>query len=456
MLNILKKSDKRTLIHEGYELLLLSHVNELKGVDLERLDGFVIDTASEKEAYSIVKEVRTHQNIQVSLLPLFINNMYSLSNEIMINTDGTLDAVMLSSYIQRIITINKRISTLKSPRNFTHENLIQFKTLAFLYSRNLLLTPVSNRKSLIGYEYPFISLFYKNNEAISLLKNLELAQKNNYVSFKLEDYVHLCKSCTSNYLNFRECCPKCSSIDIISNDMVHHFVCAHVAPEKDFKIDDGLECPKCDKHLRHIGIDYDKPSSIYSCNSCSHEFQNAEMKALCLDCSTENTLNELLEKTIGNYKITEIGEQYLFKTKENATKQNDVVPIGSLNTNLFKLLLNQEINRIKVTNGNSLFVKIHFQYEQLALLNKDLKQDLTKEISTIIKSYLNPSDVLSANSYNNYFLLLPETNETELKRLENIQYNLTKLLTDNLEGTQQQIEIHTHKILGTDSLTTFF
>ena len=456
MLNVLKKSNSRRIIQDGYSFLLVSHTSELQNEELAYLDGFIIDTDTLTNANDIIYSIRTHKNIQVSLSPLFVNSIYKLPKEVAIHTDGDVELNMLSSYIQRVITIKKRIKNLTVPKAISHEKLIQLKTMAFSYSRNKVLTPITSRESYIGYEFPFISLFYKKNEATSLLRNLEKAVKENSLSVSLEDYVHLCKSCSGNYLNFRECCPKCDSIDIIANDMVHHFVCAHVAPEKDFKVDDGLACPKCDKNLRHIGIDYDKPSSIYSCNTCNHEFQNANMKALCLDCETENKLDELLEKTIGSYTITEIGEQILFNQESTNQPQSETISVGSMNTSLFKIIVNQEIKRIEVTQGDSYLTKITFENKQLELLNIDLKLNLTKEISSIIQSYLKASDILSAEKFNSYYILLPETKENQLERLENIQYNLSKLLSDNLSDTQQEIRIEIHKILGTDNSNTYF
>lgn len=456
MLNILKKSNPRKIVQDGYSLLLVSHNSELQNEELEYLDGFIIDTDSIINSREIIYKIRTHKDIQIGLLPLFVNSTYKLPKEVLIHTDGVIEINLLSSYIQRVVTIKKRLKNINLPKMISHELLIQFKTIAFSYSRNKTIEPIASRDSFIGYDFPFISLFYKKTEAISLLKNLENAVKGNHLSIALKDYVHLCKSCSGNYLNFRECCPKCDSIDIASNDMVHHFVCAHVAPEKDFKVDGSLECPKCDKSLRHIGIDYDKPSSIFSCNSCSHEFQNASMKALCLDCNTENNLDELLEKTIGSYKVTQIGESLLFDKNREYQPEKKVVSLGSMNSNLFKLIVNQEIKRIKVTNGNSFFAKISFDNSQLDLLNKDLKLDLTKEISAIIQSYLKPSDILSAENYNSYYILLPETKENQFERLENIQYNLSKLVSDNLSGDAQEIKITTHKILGTDDSNNYF
>ena len=459
MLNLVRHNNSsRKIIQDGYILLLVAHESELKSEDLTLLDGFVLDTDSPAFAYEIVQGLRTHVDIKVALKPIFVSIAYKLPQYLTIHTDGFVELSLMSSYIQRIATINKRINSVEEPKLVSHEVRIQHRLFAYLFSRNTQLKPVNSRESLIGYEFPFLSLYYKKTEAISLLKMLQKATEKNYLSFKLQDYIHLCKSCSGNYLNFRECCPKCNSIDIEAHDMIHHFVCAHVAPEKDFKKEDGLECPKCDKNLRHIGIDYDKPSTIYSCNSCSHEFQNPGMLSLCMDCGTENQLEELVQKTIGNYALTQKGEQILLQKKYTQTEKGvqHTEHLGSMSVPLFKILLEQEIRRVKATRGNSFFASVQFKNNQLQLLNGDAKRGLMKEISGIIKSYLKDTDILSAESFNSYYILLPETTETQLDRLENIDYNLAKLLSDNIKEKQQQIDITIHKVKGEDLLQSYF
>lgn len=459
MLNLVRHTNNsKKIIQDGYSLLLVSHVNELQNEELSFLDGFIINTDSQIYVEEIITSIRTHSNIKIALKPVFINAIYRIPKEIEIHLDGAVELSMISNYMQRVITINKRVNSIEKPRLLSNNLLIQYKTLAFLNTRNNQLSPIISRESFVGYEFPFISLFYKKTEALSLLENLQKAVEKNYLSFKLQDYIHLCKSCSGNYLNFRECCPKCDSIDINAHDMIHHFVCAHVAPEKDFKKEDILECPKCDKSLRHIGIDYDKPSTIYSCNTCSHEFQNPGMLSLCIDCGTENKLEELLQKTIGNYALTHNGEQLLFEKRaiDSSNKINHSKDIGSLSTDLFKILLEQEIKRVNITSGSSYFVSLKFKNDQLQLLNSDSKNGLRKELSQIIKSYLKDTDILSSESFNQYYLLLPETKENQLERLEMIEYNLSKLLSDNLKTDKQKIEVNIKKINGVNHLKQFF
>lgn len=454
MLNLVKHTNNsRRITQEGLTFLLVSHPSELLKENLNFFDGFIIDTDSEFFAESIITAIRRLPKMQNSLKPIFVNGIYPLPKRLMIHTDGLIELSLFQTYLQRVIAINKRLSSINEIKSLSNEIRIQYILIAFLYTRKKTLEPDTSRYSKIGYEFPLLSLFYNDNEVMSMLNNLQKMKENSLVSFTLLDYVHSCKSCYSNYLNFRECCPKCQSIDIEAHDMVHHFVCAHVGPEKDFKTDNGLECPKCDKALRHIGIDYDKPSTIHSCNSCSHEFQNPGMLSLCLDCGTENELEELIQKAIGSYQLTNKGEQILFKKEysdlqTNKLNHND----RGMSMHLFRIILEQEIKRIKISNGDSIVAKLTLSMNQLDVVNEDAKIELRQEIIKIVKSYLLESDTVGTDKVDEYFILLPETREKNLKRLDHIHYNLSKLLSHNVDGVVSPLEITIQKLSGNESV----
>jgi len=95
--------------------------------------------------------------------------------------------------------------------------------------------------------------------------------------------MHVCPSCNNTHLLFFESCPKCGSSDIHEEPVIHHFRCANVSPESTYEWDGELRCPKCKHVLRHIGIDYDKPSSIYSCKQCDNTFMYPDMRVLCTE-----------------------------------------------------------------------------------------------------------------------------------------------------------------------------
>ena len=53
----------------------------------------------------------------------------------------------------------------------------------------------------------------------------------------------------------------------------------------------------------HIGVDYDKPSLVYTCNSCGHHSQESVMQASCFNCRTVQPVDALIERKIYNYEL---------------------------------------------------------------------------------------------------------------------------------------------------------
>ena len=130
--------------------------------------------------------------------------------------------------------------------------------------------------------------------------------------------------------------------------MIHHFRCAYIGPESDFRKNDFLQCPKCNHKLKHIGIDYDKPSEIHTCKNCNHKSQETKMKAKCIDCRKENELDQLSTYSIFNYTPTEKGRQL---AKQEFTSKNLIVKSHSTSSNFiipfsaYNLLRKHEIKK---------------------------------------------------------------------------------------------------------------
>ncbi len=452
MLNVLRNNEtKQTLTAQGHELLVVYRTSDLPK-DWAQYAGIVVNTDSEKTLLEIVKKVRCEQGT-LSLIPLFVNELHTFQEELLSHTDGKVHIAQVDTIVKKAIKINKRLGQIITPLNLSvYEVQIQFKTLAFLYSRKRLLTPFTSRKSKIGYYFPMLSL-WNGDDSLGILKALETMQHGGLITSTFKDHVHLCKNCSGNYLNFKEICPSCHDADIQARDMIHHFVCAHVAPEDDFKKGDHLSCPKCDKKLRHIGIDYDKPSAIFLCNSCTNEFQNPQIQAACFDCEKENSLSELLQKTIGEYSITAKGEQWLlnYHTSLKEEKHSHPASLKGISFPIFKLMARQELKRVAATGTQSTLGSIAFQNDEIEFFNSDMKAAIQAEMEKIIQSYLTDVDLLYSEAYNKFYFLLPDTLASNCERLEQIRYNLSKLLTDNLTDTMPVV-MHTHQLKKEDEI----
>lgn len=128
---------------------------------------------------------------------------------------------------------------------------------------------------------------------------------------KFVERIHLCPMCQSDQLIFAECCTNCKSSNLKEEDMIHHFRCANIAPEREYIYDGDLRCPKCKKFLRHIGIDYDRPSKVQTCNDCGTTQLHSEMKVICAACGHSTQPHKLTPYDIEEYTFTPKGIQEL-------------------------------------------------------------------------------------------------------------------------------------------------
>ncbi len=123
--------------------------------------------------------------------------------------------------------------------------------------------------------------------------------------------IHLCPICSSDHLIFSECCSKCKSSNLKEEDMIHHFRCANISKESDYQYDDELRCPKCKRLLRHIGIDYDRPSKVQTCEECGSMQLHSEMKVVCARCGHQMQPQELKPYDIYQYTFNPLGIKML-------------------------------------------------------------------------------------------------------------------------------------------------
>ena len=101
------------------------------------------------------------------------------------------------------------------------------------------------------------------------------------------DRVHECGACGSRRLTVREECPSCRSADIFETELIHHYRCAALRPEGEFRQGSALVCPKCSQQLRHYGKDYDKPGHSQICRKCKDSTSEPAVGFICQDCDAQ-------------------------------------------------------------------------------------------------------------------------------------------------------------------------
>jgi len=118
------------------------------------------------------------------------------------------------------------------------------------------------------------------------------------------DCIHYCPACGGSRLNVREECTECRSSDLKPAALVHHYRCAYQGPESEFLRGHSLECPKCQRLLRHYGVDYDKPGMVFVCGSCGTENSDPAVGFLCTDCDRHTDSEQMDTRTWWHYAIT--------------------------------------------------------------------------------------------------------------------------------------------------------
>ena len=185
----------------------------------------------------------------------------------------------------------------------------------FMLSRDIKL--VEHRlieKSSLGYINPIFEHYHEMG--LFHLRELFAFEETmfEFGAFRRDKFLvkqYLCPKCNHSHLIYMECCPKCDSSNLRLQNIIHHFRCANVSPESSYNKGGMLICPKCHRPLRHIGVDYDRPASVYTCNDCNNSFTTPVTKALCCYCEHESLVSELIPHDVINYEITDEGVRVL-------------------------------------------------------------------------------------------------------------------------------------------------
>ena len=395
-------------------------------------DIFILDNPD--TAYDIVRNIRLTDHPIYCMRPVFLAPGVKVDSSVIVHIDGEITLENASGLKDKVNIIQSRMNLVSQEIiKMTYEDNLILKVLRFMFSRSINLNSVTTRKTKSGYVYPIASLFYSEDEQQKIFINLDNAFIKGYLKRELLiDKIHLCQDCHGSFLNYREICPKCRSVDLISEDIIHHFKCAHVAPLSHFAKQRQLICPKCDSILRHIGIDYDKPSVLYTCNSCSHSFQDPNMEAYCLDCHKRNDLYELSLYQLYEYSLSAKGEQasrngFMPSEDRNVGKNKNIIDYDMLN-----FMLQREISRVKLHKTSGYFALVRMFQNVIPAMNVKRGEEFMHEVAEIISGYTEDIDIISPKDYLSYYLIFPDnTLEMAFEKMDMIKFNLEKLMSDN-------------------------
>jgi Thaumarchaeal output domain 1 len=261
-------------------------------------EAIVLHPVDAAEALHWAEALRSDERFALS--PMF--SVRAFGDAFAALTDGTVETA--TSVLERVREIRERRAVLPAREHLSCDE----RLLAFLYTRpERQIAPICDWSSEPIYRFPLIEAFAPHGLAVE--QWLTALQRRTLIEpVALIDRIHLCSACRGAHLNFVDVCPQCAAIDIAETIFLHCHTCGHVAQQDAYLSRDGLGCPKCMTRLRHIGVDYDRALEAFSCRSCMGRFTEPEVRARCLHCHTMCRTEELQERRIESFRLSESGQ----------------------------------------------------------------------------------------------------------------------------------------------------
>ncbi|WP_230534179.1 TackOD1 domain-containing metal-binding protein [Microvirga roseola] len=174
--------------------------------------------------------------------------------------------------------------------------------IALALTRDRSIEPRLNSTVADFVSYPLLAGLKDQRSLLEGLAGAKLLKR------RFFERLHVCGECQSARAVPREVCPQCGSSDLSEDTLVHHYKCGYQAPKSTFVTNDRLACPKCDRQLRHYGVDYDTPGSVRVCQTCSAISAEPEISFLCIDCSAMTRGIDVRTRDWFCYDLTPLAE----------------------------------------------------------------------------------------------------------------------------------------------------
>ena len=109
-----------------------------------------------------------------------------------------------------------------------------------------------------------------------------------------------CPACGSVKTGHIFSCPECKKSDFIQIELIEHYDCGTIEPERNFTND---KCPQCKKELKALGVDHRKIKNHYLCNECGNKFADISCDFSCLKCNKIFSEDQATWKSSRGFKI---------------------------------------------------------------------------------------------------------------------------------------------------------
>jgi len=320
---------------------------------------------------------------------------------------------------------------------------LEERLLYFLYERGPQtgFRPLLDRDSDQLYRYPVAEQLACAQESVSQALE-ELRRRGLLRSEGLVDRTRLCSGCGSAHIHFVDVCPHCQSLDTRRESMLHCFACGHVGAESQFVEGGALDCPKCHVHLRHIGVDYDKPLAQYHCRGCQRSSVDSMVQARCLDCARTSMPDELEVREVATLMLSASGRQAVRnggvgEAYPPLKARNYVDPQG------FKRMLGWASD-IQARNPQFSFHLMRMELEHKGLPAQQLSPwqitELLDELAVRLNAQLRESDLITRVDEHSLWVILPYTMPQGLQ--SRIEKTMEKLAEEEGEAKRLALSVH--------------
>lgn len=209
------------------------------------------------------------------------------------------DAIAVEQIASATAELRRRLGGLPGPLNPADAAGLQVLALAYAEDVDITAVWAGDRSEMV--RYPLLQGVAGARDILELLAGADLLSRTPF------DTLHQCGDCGSSRLNVREECPACRSSNIVEEENVHHYRCAHIGPESTFEKERTLICPKCSTELRHYGVDYDRPGATRHCHDCGHTSDEPEVGFVCTDCGAHTAGEAIGRRAWYHYALTTAG-----------------------------------------------------------------------------------------------------------------------------------------------------
>jgi CheY-like chemotaxis protein/nucleoside diphosphate kinase len=266
---------------------------------------------------------------------LFTNYSKKIPIVVMATSDNPRDA-QLATKMGAIDFINKNDEGMKLIPRTLHTAVVEWKRknkekklLLDLHSRKILKYMLAN-SSVIKERYDSKTTLTDNKgkNFKNLIKDFETSEKTtienleklvsaNYLTKYPTGLTIACPKCQSIDLNSHYICQNCNSSDFIKGEIMEHNKCGYTDLSMVFedKSLDKLVCPKCNKELKLIGVDYFRLESAFKCRKCTIIFSSPFQTFDCNNCDSKGFKyadlgwRSLYTYSLSSSKVSEIKQQ---------------------------------------------------------------------------------------------------------------------------------------------------